>query len=373
MIMNYLKWFKNLELEVAQKPDAHLLMSSSVYQPIELLTKQLGLFQERDLSQILSIPDGWGYPPLIESISRRYKVEPQRITPTNGVSNAIYLLCRTLLSPGDHAVIESPAYEPLVASPDFIGCGLSFLNRRPPDYMIDPDEFKRALTRNTKLVIISNLHNPTGTLIPDSLLIELAEIARSVSSDIRIFVDEVYRDFESRTAKLAAALDDCFISSNSLTKVYGLGALHTGWIIASPELIEKIKLMQTLVEGSGAKLLSAVVAQVVESLDEFWDHSSTTMGVNRKILRRHLEPLLSDGILSGEIPEHGCIYFPKVAGFDDTSALVDSLAKDHDVYVVPGRFFGLPSHIRIGFGAKPTNLEKALKAFVEAMSRLPEE
>jgi aspartate/methionine/tyrosine aminotransferase len=93
------------------------------------------------------------------------------------------------------------------------------------------------------------------------------------------------------------------------------------------------------------------------------------MTANRKILRHHLEPLLSDGVLSGEIPEHGCVYFPEVVGADDTNELVDSLAKDHNVFVVPGRFFGCPGHIRIGFGAEPTNLENALAAFVKAMTR----
>jgi aspartate/methionine/tyrosine aminotransferase len=367
MNINYLSWFKDLEVRLQDVPDAHLLMSSSICEPTDLLIKHLDQFMHSDLSAVLSVSDAWGYPALEENIVRRYGVLPQNVTTTNGVSNAIYILCRLLLSRDDHVVIESPVYEPLVASPDFIGCRISLLKRRPPDYSVDPDDLKAVVRPNTKLVILSNLHNPSSALLPDDLLIELAGEARNISPDIKVVVDEVYHDFVSRTILPAATLDDCFISLNSLTKAYGLGSLHTGWIIAEPDIVKNIKRLQTLIQGSGAKLLEAFVSVIIANLDEYWERSASVMSENRKLLHKYLKPLFNSGILSGRIPEHGCIYFPRVNGVDNTDELVEDLAENHKVYIVPGRFFGEPGNIRIGFGGKTPKLEQSFSAFVSAM------
>jgi aspartate/methionine/tyrosine aminotransferase len=370
MNINYLSWFKDLEVRLQNVPGAHFLMSSSVCEPTDVLKKHLDKFLQSDLSAILSVPNGWGYPALEENIARRYGVLSENVAATNGVSNAIYLLCRLLLSGGNHVVIESPAYEPLVASPDFIGCGISFLKRRPPDYSVDPDDLKAVVKPNTKLVILSNLHNPSSALLPDDLLVELAGEARKISSDIKIVVDEVYHDFVSRSVLPAATLDDCFISLNSLTKAYGLGSLHTGWIIAEPEIVKNIKRLQTLIEGSGAKLLEAFVSVIIANLDEYWERSASVMSENRKLLHNYLKPFFDSGIFTGRIPERGCIYFPRVNGVDNTDELVEDLAEKHSVYIVPGRFFGEPGSIRIGFGAESRKLEQSLGVFVRAVNSI---
>jgi aspartate/methionine/tyrosine aminotransferase len=368
MILDYLSWYKDLEVRLQGIPDAHLLMASSVREPTDIMREHLDQFLQKELSAMLSLSNAWGYPPLTEAVARRYGVDPTNIATTNGVSNAIYLLCRLLLSRGDHVLIESPVYEPLTAAPDFIGCEVGYLGRKQPDYLIDPDDLRVLLRPNTRLLIISNLHNPSGAMLSDSLLMELATQAARISPNIMIVVDEVYRDFVSSTTVPSATLDGRFISLNSLTKSYGLGSLHTGWIIAKPDMINSIKRLQTLVEGSGATLLEAFVSYVVDNLQEYRDFTAKVMSQNRRLLHEQMEPLLSNGILSGAIPEHGCIYFPRVNAVDSTDALVEDLAEKQNVYVVPGRFFGEPANIRIGIGGEIEKLEEALAAFVRAMT-----
>ena len=66
--------------------------------------------------------------------------------------------------------------------------------------------------------------------------------------------------------------------------------------------------------------------------------------------------MIADGLIEGAVPEFGCMYFPKVAGVDDTTGLARTLWQRHGLLVAPGEYFGLPGHIGIRFRktAEPT-------------------
>jgi aspartate/methionine/tyrosine aminotransferase len=370
MTTGYLAWYKDLEVKLYGSTVDHLLLSSAVSEPTGMLQKHLQQFQRRQLSKQLGVSNVWGHPALIKSIATRYNVAEQRVTTTNGVSNGIYLLCRALLSNNAHVVIESPVYEPLIAAADIVGARITHVTRRPPDYTIDLDDLKRVIKPDTALLFISNLHNPSGALLSNDQLKALARAAQQINPTIKIAVDEVYHDFTFGAQAPAATLDDCFISLNSLTKVYGLGCVHTGWILADRSVIEKIRRLQLLVEGSGAKLLEGFASFIIENLGEYWNRAIELVSNNRQILVQYLKPLVNDVILSGTIPEHGCIYFPRVAKVDDTQTLVKKLAEKYRVFVVPGHFFGEPKHIRMGFGEETEKLRSSLEKLTEAVYAL---
>jgi aspartate/methionine/tyrosine aminotransferase len=370
MIANYLSWYKDLEVKLYGSTEDHVLLSSAVSEPTGMLQRHLQQFQHRQLSKQLGVSNAWGHPALIKSIAARYGLAEQRVATTNGASNGIYLLCRALLSSNAHVVIESPVYEPLIAAADIVGARISYIKRRPPEYLIDLDDLKSVIKPGTALLFISNLHNPSGALLTDDQLKALARAAQQINPTIKIAVDEVYHDFTFGAQAPAATLDDCFISLNSLTKVYGLGCVHTGWILADRSIIEKIRRLHLLVEGSGAKLLEGYASFIIENLDEYWNRAIELVSNNLQILVQYLKPLVNDGTLSGTIPEYGCIYFPRVAKVDDTQTLVKKLAEKYRVFVVPGHFFGEPKHIRIGFGEKTEKLRTNLERFTGAVYAL---
>ncbi len=366
MIANYLPWYNDLEVKLQRSEDTHLFLSSAVCEPTDILTGHLRRFHETELRAHLDVSNAWGHPALIQSIADRYGVGTQRVLTTNGVSNAIYLLCRALLSANTHVVVESPTYEPLVSAADIVGSRIASLQRRPPGYQIDLNDLKRALRADTMLLLLSNLHNPSGQLLLDDSLKELAREAQSISPNIRIVVDEVYRDFVFDNRKPAATLDDCFISLNSLTKVYGLGCVHCGWILAEPAIIDRVRHLQLLVEGSGAKLLEGIASFIIRRLDEYLDRSAKLLSHNRRLLFQHLSPLIRDGVLSGGVPQYGSMYFPGLSNVSDTQTFAEKLAEKYRVYVVPGRFFGEPGHVRMGLGGESERLRKGLERFAEA-------
>jgi len=370
MLIDYLTWYKDIEVRLFHKPGIHFLMSSSVCEPTDMLKRDIDRFCRTEISDHLRMSNAWGHAPLIESVAARYSVTAENVVTTNGVSNAIYLLCRALLLDGDHVVVESPAYEPLNAAPDFIGCNIDSIMRKPPDFRVKSDYLRSLLRPDTKLLILSNLHNPSGSLMSDDDLRDIASLAQSVSPKITIVVDEVYHDLGPRECKHAVLLNECFVSLNGLTKVYGLGSIHTGWIVAQSEIASKVRNLQVIVEGSGSKVNDGIASIVVDNLDEYRDRSIGHVAKNRELLTTHLAPLIDDGLLTGAVPEFGCIYFPRIVSLDNTDPFVEKLAARHNIYVVPGRFFGEPAHIRIGFGGEFESVDTGLAELAEAIRRL---
>lgn len=369
MEISYLTWFKNLELQLHNKTDIFPLMSSAVSEPTEMLLADLRQFQEIAPDYINNL-NTWGHALLKERLAGRFEAKPANIVITNGASNGIYLTCRALLEKGDHVIIETPCYEPLRASPAYIGADISYIARRPFAYQIDLDELIDLIRPKTKLIIITNLHNPSGALIDNNLLLEMAQAARMKSPDIKIMVDEIYHDFLPQIPKPAAGLDDCFITLSSLTKVYGLGIIHCGWIIAERATTNKILNLQTMVEGSGSRLLESLATFIVEQLDKYHRRSINSILSNLEILSQYLQPLTDKGIIEGQLPEFGCVYFPGLKIGVSTETLVCRLAEKYSVYIVPGKYFNEPTHIRLGFGGPRDKLESALAKFSEALTGL---
>ncbi|HWR81949.1 MAG TPA: pyridoxal phosphate-dependent aminotransferase [Candidatus Deferrimicrobium sp.] len=364
---NYLNWYRDVEMRTAGRNDVCRLMSSAMHEPIELLQQDLEELCGNAKTLESLAWTSFGYSDLAARVAARYGVDPHCVVTTNGVSNGVYLIYRALLLPRAHVVLESPVYEPLEATAQFIGAEISYVQRRPPDYAIDPDDLRRAMRPDTRLVILTNLHNPTGTLLSDEHLHQLARAATDINPSVKIVVDEVYHDFVFATQRPAAALGERFISVNSLTKVYGLGSLHCGWVIADPATVETIRQLQVVIEGSYSRLLESLAVNIIERADDYLSWSLQTANHNREMVRHYLDPFIRDGILEGAVSKHGCIWFPKISLVNDSSRLVAKLAETRGVYIVPGRFFGQPQHVRIGFGGPTEELATGLKILVAAL------
>jgi len=367
MKIDYITWMKNLDQELFKKDDVYPLLSSAVYPPTDLLLEHLGLFPD-EAKERMDESYAYGLTRLIENIAARYGAKPENVYTTNGTSNGIYLVCHLLLDQNSQVVIESPVYEPLIAAPDFIGCKISYLKRRPPDYLIDLDELSQAIKRDTRLIILANPHNPSGTLLNDDYLLKIAETSKAKNKNIKILIDEIYHDFVPGQTKPAALLDDCFITLNSLTKVYGLGSIHCGWVIAEQEIIDKIKRLHVLIEGCGSRLLDSFTSLIIEKLDIYLNRSHKLIAENRKILTKIIQPLLNQGLIAGAIPPYGCIYFPKISYLTDAGSFTKELAHKYKVFVVSGHFFNEPGRIRMGFGDDSNRLRRNLHKFVETVS-----
>lgn len=366
---NYLSWFKSLDIALQNRKDCRLLMSSNVYEPLDMLERHVKEHWD-ELHRLQSYNNDWGHPVLKQLIASRYGVKPANILLTNGCTNATYLSIVSQVKPGDNVICETPAYQPMWQIAELMGARIKWIKRRPPCYGVDPEELAALIDKKTSLVVLTNLHNPSGAHLGKKELAEIARAVRRRNKRTRILMDEVFRDFEPGRPRPACTVDPIYISTGSLSKVYGLSHLECGWILADQKTIEVISPFFVLSDGNGSRYLESMSAVVFEQLDEYLSRSLDIVTHNRKELVKAAGPLIKEDLVSGDIPEQGCIWFPKVADFRNTDKLADLLAKRYKVFAVPGRFFGDAGRIRIGFGGKPEVFRKSIAAFASAVREI---
>ena len=152
--------------------------------------------------------------------------------------------------------------------------------------------------------------------------------------------------------------------------MFGLFALKFGWLAADAALVARLRRAAPDGDMGVSKLAHAVAAHVLERPAPFEAHWRAVLAETRPVAAAHAEALVGDGLLAGEFPAHGCMYFPQVPGADDTRALARSLLEAFDVLVAPGEYFGAPGHIRIGFGADPAAIDQGLQRLRKGLAHL---
>lgn len=368
METEYLKWVKDLYRDFHLLPEGspcHKLTSSCVETPIDLLSQHI----QHGLSRShLEPPDPWFNKHLTSEIADIQSMSSESILLTIGASQAISLVCMALIQKDDHVIIERPCYQPLMAVPQYLGADIQYLHRNTEDgFGIRPQALEALTTERTKLIILTNLHNPSGAFLAVDELTALYKIAQKHNPDVKILVDEVYLRFISPHMPSASTLGEGFITINSLSKVYGLWTLRCGWIAAHPAIIDRVKDVFVLIENVGAPMNESVSSIVFEHLDAYAGLSAKAVNQNREIIHNALDNLFADGTLLGQIPDQGCILFPGFTNTENADPLVNYLAKEHGVYVVPGRFFGMPGRVRMGFGGETDAFKTSINAFAHGI------
>ena len=314
----------------------------------------------------ISAPGSYGYPPLQERLAKRSGVPVECVVAATGTSMANHLAMAALLDPGDEVLIEQPAYEPLLAVAEYLGAKIRRFPRRfEAGFQLDPREIERAMAPRTRLVVVTNLHNPTGARATDSTLRLIGEIAQSRGA--YVLVDEVYLEacFDP-SARTSFHLGPNFIVTSSLTKAFGLSGLRCGWIFAPAALAERMWHLNDLfgvIPAHPAELLSVIA---LDNLSEITAYARGRLDANRPVLTRFLN---SRKDLVAIRPEAGTVAFPQFAG-GRVDALCQLLRDKYETSVVPGRFFELPDHFRIGIGGKTKLLEEGLKRLGQALDEM---
>ena len=305
----------------------------------------------------LEITDGgYGYEPLITRIGARYRVAAESIVTAAGTTFANHLAMAALVKPGDEVLFESPAYEPMLATVRYLGAAVKRFTRRFEDgFGVLPEEVEKQITRNTRLVVLTNLHNPSGALVDDSTLKQIGEIARRVGA--RVLVDEVYIEtlFEAEP-RTAFHLGSEFVITSSLTKAFGLSGLRCGWIFAEPELAQKMWLLNDLFAATPVHAGERLSVVALDQLAGLAERAKTLLDRNRRLLNEFLDTRED---LETVRSEFGTVMFPRVRS-GSADELCRVLREEYETSVVPGRFFELPAHFRVGIAVSSDVLEQGL-------------
>ena len=308
----------------------------------------------------------FGYPPLLKALSRHLGVKEESVLTTFGASQAVFYVCAALLAKGDEVLIEKPAYEPLLAVPAALEAKINRLERGfDSRYQLDPDRFEAALTKRTRLVILTNPHNPSGVLSEPSRLRELVAIAEK--RGVMVLIDEIYLEFqEEKDRQTAFSLGPNVVIASSLTKVFGLAGLRCGWLLAPVSLVRKIHQLRDHINVEEVFIGEQISAQLIPHLDVLRKKIRPFVEQNRSLVKNFVE---GEEKLSWVEPDPGLICFPRIETGLDGDQFIQHLLGEYDTVVVPGRFFEEPRHFRLGYGIPSQLLSRGLDNIREALRR----
>jgi aspartate/methionine/tyrosine aminotransferase len=308
--------------------------------------------------------DGW--PPLVEAIADRYGVSVDRVATAPGASGANFMALASLLRPGDEVLVEWPGYDPHAGAARFLGAKVNTFSRGWEErFALDPSHVEASLTPGTRAIVVTNLHNPSGAYATPEALAAVGDLAKSVGA--KVIVDEVYLDaLEGVDRSPAATRDDVFVSTNSLTKSYGLAGLRVGWILAEPEVVERALRARDVVDAVGSIPSETLGVLAFRHLDLLLERAKGVLGPGAKVFR---DFVASRDELDWVEPPGGAVGFPRLRGVDDAGPLVEMAASEFDVGVTPGSLFGAPAHIRVAVAGEINVLEAGLDALGRTLDR----
>jgi aspartate/methionine/tyrosine aminotransferase len=305
------------------------------------------------------------YAQLRSSIAERHGVAANQVVAADGTSMANFLAMAALISPGDEVLIEHPTYEPLLGAASFLGADIKRFKRKAADaFRLDPGIVRSSMSDRTRLIVMTNLHNPSCALAGEPELRAIGELARQ--NDARVLIDEVYLDAAVPRRRSAVHLGAEFVCTNSLTKVYGLSGLRCGWILAEPELAERMLRLNDLFGVNQAHPAERLACIAFEHIDQVIGNTPTMLERNRSFFN-HFAASRDD--VECVPAQHGITAFPRWTG-GDTHRLDTHLRERHDTAIVPGRWFEMPDHFRVGFGLPEDQFAEGLARLGAALDEL---
>jgi len=306
--------------------------------------------------------NSYGYAPLQQAIAAHHEVNPDCVVESAGTSMANHLAMAAIIEPGDEVLIEYPAYGPILDVARYLQANVKRFRRSEENgWAIDPADVRHCVTPKTRLIVITNLHNPTSALTPESVLREIGDIARNIAA--LVLVDEVYLDavYED-TPRTSFHLGPEFVVTSSLTKAYGVSGLRCGWILARPDLAWKMRRLNDLYSATPVhpgELLSVAAFKYMGLLRE---RARRIVEADRNLLR---DFLAQQSAISAVWTDWGTTSFLRLSRDHGSNAdvFLERLQSKFDTSAVPGRFFEMPDHFRIGMGMNT-------EMFAEGLNRI---
>ncbi|MBV9949172.1 MAG: pyridoxal phosphate-dependent aminotransferase [Myxococcales bacterium] len=311
---------------------------------------------------LAALDDPAGHARAREAIARYNDVGPDQVIAALGTTHAIWLAYVALTSPGDDILVEDPAYEPLVRIAEGIGARVSRFVREPDrGFALDPDRIGASLSPRTKLVVISNLHNPSGVRAPDDALREAARVAASRGA--HLLVDEVYAPFDELVDDRgvfqgsARRLAPNVVVASSLTKCYGLAPARLGWLLGPPGVVAQAD--HATVASIGTLPLAHAHALA---------HALARVGVlaaRARLLvagkRERVAAWIARQRLDWSDPREGLFGFVTLPRAGDLTPAIEAMAREQEVLVAAGSFFGIPNGFRLAWTAPADALDEGLE------------
>ena len=350
-------------------------LSESGVHPVllqELLERENGYLQ-RLLETDLNYPHTNGIPQLRQNIARLYRgATPENVLVTVGAIEANYLVLRTLLAPSDEIVVMHPNYMQIWGLAKNHGLALkTFRLREESGWAPDLAELESVVTASTRLIAVCNPNNPTGRILADAEMEAIINIADRVGS--WILADEVYAGAERLSDQETPSFYgryDKVLATGSLSKAYGLPGLRIGWVVGPPSIVDDIWARHEYITISATMLSNQLAALALSPEVRTWLLKRTRSYLRQgyPILQRWVDR--HPGSFSLRPPDAAAIAFMRYTLEINSTQLVERLASEKSVLIVPGDHFGIDRFVRVSFGLPHSYLRPALDRFHDMIEEL---
>lgn len=309
---------------------------------------------------------------LRERIAALYPgVSPDHVLVTTGSSEANFVTCWRLIEPGDKVAVMQPNYQQTWGLAQNFGAQVRpFQLHEKEAWEPYAEEVRTAIAPGTKLVVVTNPHNPTGHVLSDASRKVILDRCAEVGA--WLLADEVYTGAErsGKTTPSFWGAYDKVIVVNGLSKAYGLPGLRIGWIVAPPALTQETWARHdyTTIGPSGASDHLAAVALEARVRDKLIERTRRILNTNYPVMEAWLKGF--GDTFTWHPPQAGAICWARYRQAIPAAEIVEKVRAQHSVLLVPGDHFGMPSFLRFGFGGDLQHFEEALAETERALRRL---
>ena len=305
---------------------------------------------------------------LRQAIAGLYRImSPERVTITNGAIGANALTMLTLVEPGDRVISVLPTYQQHYSIPESIGAQVDILQLREENgWLPDLDELRGLVKKaggKVRLININNPNNPTGSVMEEPMLREIAGIAREAGA--WLLCDEVYRGLCHQGDTYTASVADLYekgISTGSMSKVYSLAGLRLGWIAGPRELTERLERQRDYHIISVGRLDDLLASVALESREAI---SARNLAICREGGRLLAEFVAGEPHISYVKPKGGTTAFLRYDLPMESAELCRRLQEETGVMLLPGSALDMEGYLRIGYCNDPGITEAGLARFGE--------
>lgn len=326
----------------------------------------------------LSYPESTGRDSLRKNIARFYGgTDLNGTLVVNGGSEANYIATWGLVGPGDRVAVMIPNYLQTRGLARAYGRQADSFNLvlKPGSggghaWQLDVESLKKAVSKKTKLIVVTNPNNPTGYVLTADEMQAVVDEARRVGA--WILADEIYRgaELDGPMTPTFYGLYDKVVVTSGLSKAFALPGLRIGWIVSKPSMI------RTLCEYHDYLTLTpSYLSDYLADIVMRPGRRDEILARTRKIINENL-PILEDWLARHEDvfdyarPDAGAIATVRYRLPIGSVALMERFLHEKSVLITPGAHFGIGNYLRIGFGYNAAKLRQGLKTMAPIVTEL---
>lgn len=293
----------------------------------------------------------------------------ENILVTNGGIGANFLSLFTLLQPGDEVVALYPTYQQLYSLPEALGARVRRMRLEPSDnFLPDMGKLRTLITSNTKLIVLNTPNNPTGALLSEDMLRDIAYLADRVGA--WVLCDEVYRGLEHNGSYKIPSIADIYergIGTSSMSKVFSAAGLRLGWITAREDFIADCFRHRDYNIISCGKIDDMLAVLALRSRDKILERNLSIVRENAAIVDEWVKNTPGVSYVRPEAGTTAMItYDAAVPSKDFCRGLYDY----NGAFVVPGDCFEFENCFRLGYAPNKETLRSGLDAVSDFLKTL---